>query len=254
MFPKVSVVVPAYNLARYLGRAIDSALAQDWPAEALEVIVVDDGSTDETQQVLGAYGERIRVVRQDNGGLVRAVDRGLAEVTGDYVALLDADDEWPTDRLTRHVAFLEAHPEVGLVHGDMTIIDAEGAVLSPSFFEANGTHLTRGRVLGRLLGGNFVSGGASTFRAALLPAVRPIADDAAYPDWWIAATIAAVAVFTGTGLLPGTSVEAALWLAETRRKLDASSGNVCPKSEHSRDNARHLRRIPMVENGFVVFG
>ena len=193
MFPKVSVVVPAYNLARYLGRAINSALAQDWPAEALEVIVVDDGSTDETPQVLAAYGERIRVVRQDNGGLVRAVDRGLAEVTGDYVALLDADDEWPTDRLTRHVAFLEAHPEVGLVHGDMTIIDADGAILSPSFFEANGTQLTRGRVLGRLLGGNFVSGGASTFRAALLPAVHPIADDAAYPDWWIAATIAAVA-------------------------------------------------------------
>jgi hypothetical protein len=193
MFPSVSVVVPAYNLARFLGRAIDSALAQDWPAEALEVIVVDDGSTDETPQVLAAYGDRIRAIRQDNGGLVRAVDRGLAEVTGDYVALLDADDEWPVDRLTRHVAFLEAHPEVGLVHGDMTIIDDDGTVLSPSFFEANGTQLTRGRVLGRLLAGNFISGGAATFRASLLPAVHPIADAAAYPDWWIAATIAAVA-------------------------------------------------------------
>ncbi|HEX6696141.1 MAG TPA: glycosyltransferase [Solirubrobacteraceae bacterium] len=193
MFPNVSVVVPAYNLARYLGRAIDSALGQDWPAEALEVIVVDDGSTDETPDVLRAYGDRIRAIRQPNGGLVRAVDRGLAEVTGDYVALLDADDEWPTDRLMRHVAHLEAHPEVGLVHGDMTIIDADGAVLSPSFFEAHGTQLSRGRVLGRLLGGNFVSGGASTFRASLLPAIHPIADDAAYPDWWIAATIAAVA-------------------------------------------------------------
>ena len=193
MFPKVSVVVPAYNLARYLGRAIDSALGQDWPAEAIEVIVVDDGSTDETPHVLAAYGDRIRAVRQDNSGLVRAVDRGLAEVSGDYVALLDADDEWPTDRLSRHVAHLEAHPEVGLVHGDMTIIDDDGAVLAPSFFEAQGTQLTRGRVLGRLLGGNFVSGGASTFRASLLPAVHPIADAAAYPDWWIAATIAAVA-------------------------------------------------------------
>jgi len=193
MFPNVSVVVPAYNLARYLGRAIDSALAQDWPAEALEVIVVDDGSTDETPRVLAAYGDRIRAVRQDNGGLVRAVDRGLAEVTGDYVALLDADDEWPADRLSRHVAHLEAHPEVGLVHGDMTIVDADGAVLSPSFFEAHGTQLARGRVLGRLLGGNFVSGGASTFRASLLPAVHPIAEDAAYPDWWIAANVAAVA-------------------------------------------------------------
>ena len=193
MFPSVSVVVPAYNLARFLGRAIDSALAQDWPAEALEVIVVDDGSTDETPQVLAAYGDRIRAIRQPNGGLVRAVDRGLAEATGDYVALLDADDEWPTDRLSRHVAFLEAHPQVGLVHGDMTIIDADGAVIAPSFFEAHDTQLTSGRVLGRLLAGNFVSGGACTFRASLLPAIHPIPDDAAYPDWWIAATVAAVA-------------------------------------------------------------
>jgi hypothetical protein len=193
MFPRVSVVVPAYNLARFLGRAIDSALAQDWPADALEIIVVDDGSTDETPQVLAAYGDRIRAVRQPNGGLVRAVDRGLAEVTGDYVALLDADDEWPVDRLSRHVAFLEAHPEVGLVHGDMAIVDADGAVIAPSFFEAHNTQLTRGRVLGRLLAGNFVSGGASTFRASLLPAIHPIPDDAAYPDWWIAANVAAVA-------------------------------------------------------------
>jgi hypothetical protein len=191
--PRVSVVVPAYNLARFLARAIDSALAQDWPAEAIEVIVVDDGSSDETPQVLAAYGERIRAIRQDNGGLVRAVDRGLAEVSGDYVALLDADDEWPADRLRRQVAFLEAHPRVGLVHGDMTLIDADGAVTAESFFAQQKLEPTRGHVLGRLLAGNFVSGGAATFRASLLPAVHPIPDDAAYPDWWIAATIAAVA-------------------------------------------------------------
>jgi hypothetical protein len=193
MAPRVSVVLPAYNLARFLARAIDSALAQDWPAEALEVIVVDDGSTDETPAVLAGYGERIRAIRQANGGLVRAVDRGLAEVTGDYVALLDADDEWPADRLSRQIAFLEAHPHVGLVHGDMTLIDATGAVLAPSFFAQQKIEPTSGYVLGRLLAGNFVSGGAATFRASLLPAVHPIPDDAAYPDWWIAATIAAVA-------------------------------------------------------------
>ena len=193
MVPRVSVVVTAYNLARFLGRAIDPALAQDWPAEVLEVIVVDDGSTDETPQVLAAYGERIRVIRQANQGLVRAVDRGLAEVSGDYVALLDADDEWPADRLRRQVEHLEAHPRVGLVHGDMTLIDADGAVTAASFFAEQRINPTRGHVLGRLLAGNFVSGGASTFRASLLPAVHPIPDDAAYPDWWIAATIAAVA-------------------------------------------------------------
>jgi glycosyltransferase involved in cell wall biosynthesis len=193
MVPRVSVLVTAYNLARFLGRAIDSALAQDWPADALEVIVVDDGSTDETPQVLAAYGERIRVIRQANQGLVRAVDRGLAEVSGDYVALLDADDEWPADRLRRQVEHLEANPRVGLVHGDMTLIDADGAVTAASFFAEQRIDPTRGHVLGRLLAGNFISGGASTFRTALLPAVHPIPDAAAYPDWWIAATIAAVA-------------------------------------------------------------
>jgi glycosyltransferase involved in cell wall biosynthesis len=193
LLPRVSVVVTAYNLARFLGRAIDSALAQDWPADALEVIVVDDGSTDETPQVLASYGERIRVIRQPNQGLVRAVDRGLAEVGGDYVALLDADDEWPVDRLRRQVEFLEAHPRVGLVHGDMTLIDADGAVTAASFFAEQKIEPTRGHVLGRLLAGNFVSGGATTFRGSLLAVVHPIPADAAYPDWWIAAAIAAVA-------------------------------------------------------------
>ena len=75
----------------------------------------------------------------------------------------------------------------------MTLIDADGAVTAASFFAKQRIKPTRGHILGRLLAGNFVSGGASTFRASLLPAVHPIPDDAAYPDWWITATIAAVA-------------------------------------------------------------
>jgi glycosyltransferase involved in cell wall biosynthesis len=193
MPPRVSVIVPAYNLARYLRAALDSALAQDWPPEALEVLVVDDGSTDGTPSVLAAYGERIRALRQDNGGLVSAVDRGLGEVSGDYVALLDADDEWPPDRVRRQVEFLQERPAVGLVHGDMEVIDADGATIAPSFFAQQGHQPARGRVLGALLGGNFISGGASMLRASLLPALHPIAPEAAYPDWWLAANVAAVA-------------------------------------------------------------
>lgn len=191
--PLVSVVIPAYNLARFLPAAIDSALGQDWPQDSLELIVVDDGSTDETQQVLAGYGERIRTVRQQNGGLVAAVDRGLHEVRGDYVALLDADDEWPADRISRHVAALQARPEAGLVHGDMELIDEHGNTTHRSFFEAYNKDVREGRVLGALLAGNFVSGGACTFRASLLPVLLPIDPAAAYPDWWIAANIAAVA-------------------------------------------------------------
>jgi glycosyltransferase involved in cell wall biosynthesis len=193
MTPRVSVIVPAYNLARYLAAALDSALAQDWPREALEVIVVDDGSTDETPSVLTAYGDRIRVLRQDNGGLVSAVDRGMGEAGGEYLALLDADDEWPPDRVRRQVEFLQAHPAVGLVHGDMEVIDENGATIAPSFFAQQGHQPARGRVLGALLGGNFISGGASMWRASLLAALHPIPRDAAYPDWWLAANVAAVA-------------------------------------------------------------
>ncbi|HMJ33100.1 MAG TPA: glycosyltransferase [Baekduia sp.] len=191
--PRVTVVVSAYNLARFLPAGLDSALAQDWPADALEIVVVDDGSTDETPQVLARYAGRITTVRQPNAGLVAAVDRGLAEATGDYIALLDADDEWPADRVRRQVEFLQANPAVGLVHGDMEVIDADGAVITPSFFADRGYQPTSGRVLGRLLAGNFISGGASMFRAALLPALLPIPTDAAYPDWWLAANVAAIA-------------------------------------------------------------
>lgn len=187
------MIIPAFNLGRYLPAAIDSALAQDPPRGPVEVIVVDDGSTDDTAEVLAAYADRVRVIRQPNRGFVAAVDRGLDEVTGEYVALLDADDEWPRSRLRRHTTILDAHPAVGLVHGDMELIDADGQTIDPSFFRSHQLAPSDGRVLGRLLGRNFVSGGASTFRSSLLPAIRPIGTDAAYPDWWIAACIAAVA-------------------------------------------------------------
>jgi glycosyltransferase involved in cell wall biosynthesis len=190
--PRVSVIVTAYNLAQYLPAALDSALAQEPPGGPIQIIVVDDGSTDNTWEVLAAYADCVEVIRQENGGLVKAVDTGLAAVRGEYVALLDADDEWPRDRLRRHVEILEANPQAGLVHGDMEVIDADGKTLHPSFFAWKQEKLADGRVLARLAKDNFVSGGACTFRASLMPAIRPISSEAAYPDWWIATNIAAV--------------------------------------------------------------
>ena len=190
--PRVSVIVTAYNLAQYLPAALESALAQESPGGPIQIIVVDDGSTDNTQEVLAPYADRVEVIRQENGGLVRAVDTGLAAVRGDYVALLDADDEWPPDRLRRHAEILDANPQVGLVHGDMEVMDADGNTIHPSFFAWKRDEPTNGRILARLAKDNFVSGGASTFRASLMPAIRPIPADAAYPDWWLATNIAAV--------------------------------------------------------------
>jgi Glycosyl transferase family 2 len=199
--PLVSVIVTAFNLARFLGQALDSALEQSLPSEQIEIVVVDDGSTDETPAVLASYEERVRVIRQENRGVDMAVDRGLQQVTGEFIALLDADDVWPVDKLARQVEFLQANPSVGLVHGDMIIIDADGDILKESFFEDHGIDPVRGRILGHLLRGNFISGGALMFRGELLPAVLPIPPEVAYHDWTISACIAAVAEIEH---LPGT--------------------------------------------------
>ncbi len=198
---RASVVIAAYNLAEYLPRAIDSALAQISPGGPIEVIVVDDGSTDATPSVIASYGDRIRAIRQSNAGTNTAIDRGIGAATGEFIALLDSDDEWPRDRLQRHVAALTANPMLGLVHGDMEVIDTAGNVLQPSYFATQPEQPpASGRVLGRLLSGNFVSGGASTFRASLKPAYHPMIAEAAYHDWAIAACIACVAE---VGLIDG---------------------------------------------------
>lgn len=123
----VSVIIPNYNNARFLGQAIDSALAQTLPPR--EVIVVDDGSTDGSPQVLDGYGDRIRVIRQRNQGVAVARNTGAAIASGDLLAFLDSDDTWLPHKLERQVGRFAAEPTLGLVHGGYEVIDAAGAVL-----------------------------------------------------------------------------------------------------------------------------
>lgn len=101
ILPLVSVIIPAYNCAAYIREAVDSALAQDYPA--LEVIVVDDGSSDGTGAALAAYGERIRLLSQRNRGCAAARNLGLAHARGSHVAFLDGDDVWRPDKIRRQI-------------------------------------------------------------------------------------------------------------------------------------------------------
>lgn len=91
-FPLVSVVIPAYNSERYIADAIDSVLQQDYPA--LEIWVVDDGSTDSTREVVRRYGDRVQLLSQQNKGSAAARNLGVVNATGKYIAFLDADDVW----------------------------------------------------------------------------------------------------------------------------------------------------------------
>lgn len=110
----ISVVIPTYNRAREVSRAIDSALAQT--LRPLEVIVVDDGSTDETSDVLAQYGDRIRVVQQVNQGVSAARNAGIAIARGELLAFLDSDDVWMPRKLELQAARFDADRELGLVH------------------------------------------------------------------------------------------------------------------------------------------
>jgi glycosyltransferase involved in cell wall biosynthesis len=126
----ISVIIPTYNYARFLGEAIDSALAQT--LEPLEVMVVDDGSTDGTAEVLASYGERIRVIRQKNAGVAMARNAGIAAARGDYLAFLDSDDAWYPRKLELQMARFEADAALGLVHCGAETIDAGGRTLTTS--------------------------------------------------------------------------------------------------------------------------
>ena len=119
----VSVVIPTYNYGRFIADAISSALIQTH--QPLEIIVVDDGSTDETKAALIAINADVRYVRQENAGVCAARNRGVAESTGEYIAFLDADDIWEATKLEKQLARFASDEETGLVHCGMREFDSE---------------------------------------------------------------------------------------------------------------------------------
>ena len=126
--PKVSVVIPTYNRGRVVGEAIESVLAQTFGD--FEVIVVDDGSADDTAEKIAAIRDsRVRYIRQSNAGVSAARNRGVAEARGEIISFLDSDDLWKPEKLTHEVRFLEEHPEVPAVFGDIEVRFRDGAAI-----------------------------------------------------------------------------------------------------------------------------
>ena len=124
MKPLVSAIIPNYNYSRYICEAVESALNQTY--KNVEVIVVDDGSSDDSLKVLSGYGDRIKVISQKNAGVAMARNNGVEVSTGEYVAFLDADDVWLPDKVEKQVDRFLAEPALGLVHVGVQDISAEG--------------------------------------------------------------------------------------------------------------------------------
>ena len=119
----VSVVIPAYNYGRFIADAIASVLEQTHPPA--EIIVVDDGSTDDTAAVVATFGDAVRYIRQHNAGVCAARNRGVSESTGALIAFLDADDTWEPTNLEKQLAVFETDDDIGLVHCGMREFDGE---------------------------------------------------------------------------------------------------------------------------------
>ena len=135
MNPIVSVIIPAYNCERYINETIESVLAQTF--SDLELIVIDDGSTDRTCELVAAYGCPVRLLHQPNAGVCAARNHGLREARGQYLCLMDHDDYWFPDKLARQVEIMRSHPDCGLVYSQFILwhSDQAGRFSSPESFD-----------------------------------------------------------------------------------------------------------------------
>jgi len=148
--PRFSVIIPAYNAAAFIAQAIDSVLAQTWPAH--EIIVVDDGSADATAQVVAGYGDRVRYLRQENAGVSAARNAGARAATGDWLAFLDADDWYYPDRLKWHAEWIERDGGLDFLTGDYDYRRPDGSRISGSME----VHASGRAMLAKAAGGDTV--------------------------------------------------------------------------------------------------
>src|SRR5262249_27723626 len=128
--PKVSVIIPAYNTEKFLAETIRNVLDQTYGD--YEVIVVDDGSSDGTLGVARSFEPRIKVLAQPNGGPASARNLAIRNSRGDYIAFLDSDDLWMTDKLEEQIAFLGRNPAVGLVYSEALVFTGNNCYMNVS--------------------------------------------------------------------------------------------------------------------------
>ncbi len=161
--PLISIVIPAYNAAAFLAECLESIFAQDH--RPLEVIVIDDGSTDRSLAIAKAWLPAVRAVHQANAGPAAARNRGIEMADGEYLAFNDADDRWTPGRLARQLAILESRPDLDLVMG---LVEMEYPVQAPQ-------NAARFRSTGDQIA--LFSFGAGLFRRQLFERIGPLSED-----------------------------------------------------------------------------
>ncbi len=170
--PRVSVILPVYNRREMLSESIRSVLRQSM--RDLELLVVDDGSTDGSGMLAEEWGPPVRVIHQQNLGPYHARNRGIAEARGELIAFIDSDDRWYPDRLRSQIRIMD-DPRVALVYGDMHYVDAEQRLLDHTLFDIAPPH--RGRIASHLPFGNPIANSAVLMRRECFELTGPFRTD-----------------------------------------------------------------------------
>lgn len=127
---RASVLIDTYNHERFIERAIRSVIEQDMPMDKVEILVVDDGSTDRTPEIARRFEPRVRYLRKPNGGQASAFNAGFAQLSGEVIATLDGDDWWEKEKLRLVLDAFREHPEIGAIGNALNEVDADGKLLS----------------------------------------------------------------------------------------------------------------------------
>jgi glycosyltransferase involved in cell wall biosynthesis len=182
--PLITVVIPAYNVAETIAETLQSISRQT--TTNLEILVIDDGATDRTPEILSSYADsRLRVIRQRNRGLAGARNTGIHHAKGKYIAFCDADDIWEAEKLELHIQHLESHPDVGISYAGSSLINEKGLTLKlaqrPKLRDISAADVFRRNPIG--------NGSSAVFRREALEALayRPLHETER--DWWFDETL-----------------------------------------------------------------
>ena len=180
MNPRVSVIIPTYNCAQYLPGAIESVIAQTF--RDYELIVVDDGSTDETAEVIKKYGDRIKYLYQENSGPGAAKNLGIKASGGSFVATLDADDRWQPQKIEIQYEYMRCHPEVGLVYANCSTFNKQGIVTEA--YDGKHRIVYQGDIFDKLIVKNFIASITIMVRKECLDKVGLFPEDFMISEDW----------------------------------------------------------------------
>jgi FkbM family methyltransferase len=186
--PIVTVLINAYNYGRFIEEAIDSVLSQDFPMDKVEILVVDDGSTDDTAERVKKYGSRIQYFYKPNGGQGSALNFGLQHTRGELIALLDADDYFVPGKLRRIAEEFQSHPDVGMIYHPSLVLDVRTGHVQQCDFVAVSGFLPDD--LGKLRAYRHTSTSCLAFRREALGRILPMPESFRFlADTYIASLI-----------------------------------------------------------------